>query len=118
MGRDVVAQAKNLRFVKLIACDEVDEDFGVKIERNGAPPLAVFRLGSDFFVVDDTCSHGDASLSDGELLPNGEVSCPFHGGTFDIRSGAPCKYPCTVPIRTYKVQIIDECVWAELEECI
>ncbi len=101
--------------VKLVACDEVEEDFGVRIERNGSPPLAVFRLGNEFFVVDDTCTHGDASLSDGEVLPSGEVSCPFHGGTFDIRSGAPCKYPCTVPIKTYKVRVIDGFVWADLE---
>lgn len=101
--------------VKLVACGEVEEDFGVKIDRNGAPPVAVFRLGDEFFVIDDTCTHGDASLSDGEVFSNGEVSCPFHGGTFDIRSGAPCKYPCAVPIKTYTVRIIDDFVWADLD---
>jgi len=107
-------QIEKEKLVKLIACDEVEEDFGAKIERNGAPPLAVFRLGDEFFVTDDTCTHGEASLTDGEMFPNGEVSCPFHGGTFDIRSGAPCKYPCAVPIKTYKAYVIDGFVWADL----
>ena len=31
------------------------------------PALAVFRLGDEFFVTDDTCTHGDAFLSDGEV---------------------------------------------------
>ena len=101
-------------FIKLVACGEVEEEFGVRVDRIGAPPVAVFRLGDEFFVIDDTCTHGDASLSDGEVFSNGEVSCPFHGGTFDIRSGAPCKYPCSVPIKTYKVRIVEGFVCAEL----
>jgi len=30
-------QIEKEKLVKLIACDEVEEDFGAKIERNGAP---------------------------------------------------------------------------------
>ncbi|HBO3207953.1 Rieske 2Fe-2S domain-containing protein [Pseudomonas aeruginosa] len=70
MGRSVMRNTEEQQLVKLIACDQVEEDFGVKIDRTGAPPLAVFRQGDEFFVIDDTCSHGDASLSDGELCPN------------------------------------------------
>jgi nitrite reductase/ring-hydroxylating ferredoxin subunit len=71
-------------------------------------------LSDEFFVIDDTCTHGEASLSDGELFSNGEVSCPFHGGTFDVRSGAACKYPCVVPIKTYRTRIINNSVWIDL----
>ncbi|WP_337998568.1 non-heme iron oxygenase ferredoxin subunit [Pseudoxanthomonas spadix] len=114
MGLRFMGHIEQENLVELIACDEVEEDFGAKVEREGAPPLAVFRLGDEFFVIDDTCTHGDASLSDGELFSNGEVSCPFHGGTFDVRSGAACKYPCVVPIKTYRTRIINNSVWIDL----
>ena len=35
-----------------------------RIEVDGLPPLAVYNLGGRFYVTDDTCTHGKASLAD------------------------------------------------------
>ena len=99
--------------VRVIACNEVEGEFPTRVELPGLRPLACYRLGDDFFVTDDICSHGDASLADGEILPSGEVVCPFHNGTFDIRTGEARRYPCEVAIRTYPVCIRDEAIWID-----
>ncbi len=103
------------RLTRLIACGAVPEGCAVQVEIEGRAPLAVYQLEDGFYVTDDTCSHGEASLADGEVLANGEVECPFHGGTFDIRTGEACKYPCTIGIAAYPVRIIDGEVWAQLQ---
>jgi nitrite reductase/ring-hydroxylating ferredoxin subunit len=103
------------RLTRLIACSAVPEGCAVQVEIEGRAPLAVYRLEDGYYVTDDTCSHGEASLADGEVLANGEVECPFHGGSFDIRTGEARKYPCTVSIAVYPVSIVDGEVWAELE---
>ena len=73
-------------------------------------PLAVYNLDEIFYVTDDTCSHGDASLADGEI--DGElVECPFHAGCFEISTGLPAGAPCTIPIRSYKTVIEDGAVY-------
>ena len=43
--------------------------------------VAVANLGDgQFFAVEDTCSHAEASLSEGEVDPDDEIiECPRHG---------------------------------------
>lgn len=79
----------------------------------GYPPMALFRLGDEYFVLDDTCTHGEASLSGGEVF-GGEIECPFHSGRFDIRTGEATRFPCTKALRTYKVSIEGEKIYVDL----
>ena len=51
-------------------------------------PLAVFNAGGELFAIDDTCTHQDASLSDG-WLEGCLIGCPLHASSFDLRSGIP-----------------------------
>jgi nitrite reductase/ring-hydroxylating ferredoxin subunit len=88
---------------ELIAICSVDDavDFGaLRVEPPGLPPLAVFHADGAFFVTDDTCSHGAASLSEG-AVENGMVECPWHSGKFCLKTGKPECFPATEPIRVY-----------------
>ena len=66
--------------------------------------LAVFRIGSEFYVIGDRCSHADASLAEGEIFDY-DVECPRHGSEFDVRTGRPAGLPATRPVPTYEVRI-------------
>jgi nitrite reductase/ring-hydroxylating ferredoxin subunit len=68
-------------------------------------PVAVFRDGEGLFALYDLCTHGAAKLSDG-WVEDGCVECPLHQGTFDIRTGAPCKAPVTEAVRTFPVRVV------------
>ena len=88
---------------ELIAlCSATDAaDFGaLRVEPEGLPPLAVFFDDGDYFVTDDTCSHGEASLSEG-TVEGGKVECPWHYGKFCLRTGAAECFPAEAPIRVY-----------------
>ena len=60
--------------------------------------------------VDDTCSHEDASLSLG-ALKSGTISCPLHGSRFCLKSGAALDEPAELPIKVYRVEVIDDHIW-------
>lgn len=79
----------------------------------GSKKIAVARRGSDFFAIDDACTHAQCSLGEGSLV-DGEVECPCHGSKFDIATGAVRFLPATVPVKTYKVQIEGEDISVEL----
>lgn len=81
--------------------DEVPEDEGLKVEKEDLE-LAVFQVEGEFFVMDDLCTHGPGSLSQG-FLDGHEIECDFHAGCFDIRTGEVTKPPCMIPMKTYKV---------------
>ena len=72
----------------------------------GKRALAVFNVNGEVFVTDDRCTHGMAPLSDG-FLEGDVIECPWHGGAFNVRTGAPAGAPCTDPIRTYRATIED-----------
>ena len=78
------------------------------------PPVAVFNVGGKYFATDDTCTHGEAQLSDG-VLEGCVIECPFHGGTFDVCTGKALTFPVTQSLRTYPVQIEDEDVYVMVE---
>jgi nitrite reductase/ring-hydroxylating ferredoxin subunit len=81
------------------------EDFGaLRVVVEGMPPLAVFHAEGRFFVVDDTCSHGEASLSEGTVIGE-SIECPWHSGRFCLRTGAAETFPAVVPIRAYAVVV-------------
>lgn len=92
---------------RLILCDaaQVAPDMPLRCERDGAA-YAVFVLGERYYVINDTCSHGPGSLSEG-YVDGCEVECPFHQGRFDIRTGAVRSAPCTVPVRTWTAYLVD-----------
>lgn len=86
--------------VKLCALDDVPDGGALRVETPGFPALAVFRVGDLVYVTDDVCTHGEASLSEGDL-EGCEIICPYHLGSFDITSGKPIAAPCTEAIRIY-----------------
>ena len=71
------------------------------------PPLAVFNVEGVLYAIDDTCTHSQASLSDGDVDPlRCAVECPFHLAQFDLRTGKH-SLPANKPVRTHTVEIRD-----------
>jgi nitrite reductase/ring-hydroxylating ferredoxin subunit len=79
----------------------------------GRRPFAVFRVGGAFFVTDDMCTHGMASLTEG-TLDGAVIECPWHGGAFDVRTGQAVALPCVDRLRTYPAVIEDGWVCIDL----
>lgn len=68
--------------------------------------LAVCNVDGQFHVLDDTCTHGKASLAEGRLL-GCEIECPLHAGRFDVRSGRATRRPAKRPIVVYEHVVED-----------
>jgi nitrite reductase/ring-hydroxylating ferredoxin subunit len=68
--------------------------------------LAVYNVGGAFYATDDECTHGAASLSDG-ILEDDIIECTMHFGAFNVRTGEAVQAPCSIALRTYKVEVKD-----------
>ncbi|MDQ3579777.1 MAG: bifunctional 3-phenylpropionate/cinnamic acid dioxygenase ferredoxin subunit [Actinomycetota bacterium] len=88
------------------ACAEKELPPGESIRVVADVPIAVFNVDGELFAIDDTCSHQDASLSEG-WLEGCFVECPLHAALFDLRTGIPTCLPAKKPVRTYPVVIMD-----------
>lgn len=89
-------------------CDVTDLAAGEmrSFELPGRPPIALYNVDGAFYCTDDTCTHGNALLSDGEL-DGLDVICPFHDGAFNICTGKPTSAPCIIPLKTHAVLVED-----------
>lgn len=86
----------------LCAAEDIQENEAKRVVLPSNDAVAVCRLGDGYYALDDLCTHGLASLCDGEVEDE-QIFCPFHGGAFDIRTGKPTERPCTVAVKTYEV---------------
>ena len=84
----------------------------VKIEKDGRS-ICVTRIGAEVFAVDDTCSHSDASLSEGDIY-DFKIECWLHGAEFDLRTGEALTLPANIPLETYAVSIDGNAVTVEI----
>jgi nitrite reductase/ring-hydroxylating ferredoxin subunit len=75
--------------------------------------LALFNLDGKFYAIDDTCTHAGASLAEGPVAGT-VVTCPWHGATFDIVTGAVLSEPAYEGVPAYKVKVEGDDVFIEL----
>ena len=84
-------------------------DFSVLVE--GKPiaidvdgvAVCVAKVGDEVFAVADTCTHSEASLSEGEISGT-KIECWLHGAEFDLRTGLALTPPATESLKSFKVK--------------
>ena len=94
------------------ACALADLPPGESIRIVAHVPVAVFNADGELFAIDDTCTHQDASLSEG-WLEDCMIECPLHAACFDLRTGKPTGPPAKRPVRTYDVLVRDGVVYVD-----
>ena len=91
--------------VRVCSVKDVEAGSAKRLDVDGQR-LCVVRIGDDFYVIDDTCSHEDYSLSEGDVWEDDlEIECPKHGSTFSLETGEPATLPATQPVHVYDVKI-------------
>ena len=100
---------------RLLVCAVADLDEGEALKVDCQPEaIAVFHSGGRFFAMNDRCSHGNASMSDGYVEDDGTVECPLHAARFCLSSGQALCLPATDPIKIYPVVVENDQVYVEL----
>ena len=84
----------------------------LRIEKNGEL-ICVTRVGSEVFAISDTCSHSEASLSEGDI-EGFKIECWLHGAEFDVRTGEALTPPAVAPVKSYPVTIDGDSVTVEM----
>ena len=91
------------RFVPVARIGDIAEG-GVKVVRIEDQAIAIFRIGSGYFAMDDVCTHDGGPLAEG-FIAGDEIECPRHGARFSIRTGEALCLPATSGVTTYPVRI-------------
>lgn len=73
----------------------------------GGTQVAVANVGGTYYAIDDTCTHQQCSLANGDL-EGATVVCACHGSEFDVRTGEVLGPPATEPVVSYPVKVEGE----------
>ena len=81
--------------------------------------VAVVRIGDDVYAIGDVCSHGEVSLSEGEVLcDEKELECWKHGSAFSLETGEPQTLPAIRPVPVFVARVVDGNVEISIENCM
>jgi len=66
--------------------------------------IALLNVEGQFFALDNTCTHKGGPLAEGEISGH-EVTCPWHGARFDVRTGEVVGPPAQRAVVRYGVRV-------------
>lgn len=103
-----------MSFAPVCPLDELADQVPRQVVVDGVT-IALVRVGDEVFALNDVCSHGQVSLSEGEV-DDCALECWLHGSRFDLRTGAALSLPATEPVAVYPVKVEDGKVLVSVEE--
>ena len=68
--------------------------------------VALFRLEDGFHAIDNLCLHHAGPLCEGPIDAVDEVTCPWHGWSYEIRTGRLVQDPA-LSVTRHDVRVID-----------
>lgn len=86
---------------------EIGEDDAIVVARATAgtvDDIAVVYSGGEYFAIDNTCTHEDASLAEG-WIEDGVVECPLHASGFCLRDGKVQSPPAPSDVAVHAVRV-------------
>ena len=89
-------------FVQVAKTNDIPAGQGKMYEVKGRQ-VAVFNVAGQFHAIDNVCEHQGGPLAEGEL-DGCVVTCPWHGWTYDVSTGASPDDPDT-RVRRFDVKV-------------
>src|SRR5699024_12803150 len=83
----------------------IEEGVYIGHEVTGGEPIAVFRTDDGIYALQDRCTHGNYSLSEG-WAEDGAVECPKHASSFCLANGKVLNLPATADAATHQAETV------------
>ncbi len=101
--------------IKICPLEDLKPGKAIRV-KVGEHAIAIVRTPSgEVKALDDKCSHGEISLSEG-FVEEGTIECWAHGAKFDLNTGVPLSLPAYEPVNTYEILIENDEIYLEYED--
>lgn len=101
--------------MRICAVEDIKPGKSIRV-KVGDVAIAIVRTpNGEVKALDDKCSHGEISLSEG-FIDDETIECWAHGAKFDLNTGKPLSLPAYEPVATYEVLIDNGDIFLEIEE--
>lgn len=101
--------------MRICAVEDIKPGKSIRV-KIGDEAIAIVRTSTgDVKAINDKCSHGEISLSEG-FVDDSTIECWAHGAKFDLNTGKPLSLPAYEPVAVYEVIIENGDIFLEIEE--
>jgi 3-phenylpropionate/trans-cinnamate dioxygenase ferredoxin component len=101
--------------IRICGVDDIKPGRALRV-KIGEHAIAIVKTpNGEFHAMDDKCSHGEISLSEG-FVDNETIECWAHGAKFSLETGAPLSLPAYEPVAVYEVLVENGEVFIEYEQ--
>lgn len=76
--------------------------------------IALFKVDGAYYAISDVCPHKGGPLSEGPLSGD-EVTCPWHGSRFNVKTGAVTAPPAEQGVKSFPVRVTGDDVAVGIE---
>lgn len=80
-----MSQSLSPDFVAVAAVEDIADGKAKSVTLNDKE-IALFRIGDEFYAIDNACPHYGSQLCEG-VVRDATVACPWHGWRFDLKTG-------------------------------
>ncbi|MFG2293836.1 Rieske (2Fe-2S) protein [Streptomyces sp. NPDC048603] len=99
--------------IRAARADQIPPGGTLPVDLDGTPVLLT-RIGETVHAISALCSHEGAPLSDGEVMEDGTIECPWHFSRFCLRTGEALDLPATDPVPAYRARVEGDEVYVRL----
>ena len=100
--------------VRICAVEDIKPAKAIRV-KIGETAIAIVRTkAGDVKALDDKCSHGEISLSEG-FVDNETIECWAHGAKFSLTTGEALTLPAFEPVAVYEVIIDNGDIFLEID---
>ncbi|HZV12810.1 MAG TPA: Rieske 2Fe-2S domain-containing protein [Candidatus Kapabacteria bacterium] len=102
-------------FVRVAALDDIPKRHGkvIAFEQENVE-IALYNVGGTCYAISNICPHQHTPGLADSPVENGWITCPMHGWTFNVATGATLNG--AKGIKTYAVKVLDGDVYIEKPE--
>ena len=100
--------------IRICAVDDIKPGKAIRVKIGETAIAVVKTKAGEIRALDDKCSHGEISLSEG-FVDNDSIECWAHGAKFSLATGAALSLPAFEPVAVYEVFIEDGNIFLEYD---
>lgn len=100
--------------IRICAVDDIKPGKAIRVKIGETAIAVVKTKAGEIRALDDKCSHGEISLSEG-FIDNETIECWAHGAKFSLATGEPLTLPAFEPVAVYEVIIDNGDIFIEID---
>jgi 3-phenylpropionate/trans-cinnamate dioxygenase ferredoxin subunit len=100
--------------IRICAVEDIKPGKAIRVKVGELAVAIVRTKAGEVRALDDKCSHGEISLSEG-FVDNETIECWAHGAKFSLETGAALTLPAFEPVAVYEVIIDNGDIFLEID---